>query len=347
MIIRLGATVVGGLVGALLWYISAGNGNGNPFSLAATCAVYFPMGFFLLMWSPLSAATNVIYCTTVALVVSISWQDRHSGLQGSPGYGLDVAWRRMVLVAIGLTAAFLFSFLPPSTSIRGYQRRSHATTTLEIGAIYCSIVSLANSQDPVHNDAGSIVIRLTALRAKLKRVHAMTSNIKYEISIHGEWPSERYEALYHLQLEISALLSQLLSAVKHLEPNWASAFLQRTRFLDVEFVADILASLTMISTALRTASPLPQITPVLLEQFLRAQQGLEVLQHRAEADSGLPRSLTIETLEQEQYMYFCVGVSSANAIITRIDRLMLATKELVGEHYFIHGLEVPLFPSRH
>ena len=37
---------------------------------------------------------------------------------------------------------------------------------------------------------------------------------------------------------------------------------------------------------------------------------------------------------------FCVGVSSAYGIINRIDRLMVATKRLVGEHFHIQGLEV-------
>ncbi|EJD55665.1 hypothetical protein AURDEDRAFT_78909 [Auricularia subglabra TFB-10046 SS5] len=345
LVARLTATVFGGLVGVVLWYISAGSGDGNVIGMAAVCAVYFPLAFFLSIWGPLSLASNLIYHTTVALVIGISWKDGHDDIPGSPGTGFTVAWRRMLLVAIGLTAAFVFSCLPPSKSIRGYQRISHATTTLEIGAIYCCIVSLANSADPVHADASSIVTRLTALRSKLKRMHAMTANVKFEVSVYGEWPFERYNTLYHVQMEIAALLSQLLSAVQHLDHKWAHAFLKRTRFVDPEFLADVLASLTMISTALRTARPLPQLTPVLLEQFVRSQQGLQVVHATADEDFGLPRSVTMETLEDEQYMYFCVGVASANAIINRIDRLMLATKELVGEHYFIHGLELPMFQS--
>lgn len=35
---------------------------------------------------------------------------------------------------------------------------------------------------------------------------------------------------------------------------------------------------------------------------------------------------------------FCVGVSTAFGIVTRFDRLMHATKELVGEQYHIHGV---------
>ncbi len=35
---------------------------------------------------------------------------------------------------------------------------------------------------------------------------------------------------------------------------------------------------------------------------------------------------------------FCVGVSTAFSIMTRLDRLMMATKEVVGEQYYIHGM---------
>lgn len=37
---------------------------------------------------------------------------------------------------------------------------------------------------------------------------------------------------------------------------------------------------------------------------------------------------------------FCVGVSSAFALMTRLDKLMVAAKEIVGEQYHIHGIGV-------
>lgn len=36
--------------------------------------------------------------------------------------------------------------------------------------------------------------------------------------------------------------------------------------------------------------------------------------------------------------FFCVGVSASYGIITRLDRLMVAAKEIVGEQYHIHGI---------
>ena len=59
----------------------------------------------------------------------------------------------------------------------------------------------------------------------------------------------------------------------------------------------------MISSSLRTGSPLPQITPCpLLDRFLLQYHGLNVI-HKAGEDYGLPRSMTFDTLKNEQYLY--------------------------------------------
>jgi hypothetical protein len=175
--------------------------------------------------------------------------------------------------------------------------------------------------------------------------------------------------------EIAYLLSHLMSVLQHLEPAWTRAFLRRTRFLDPDFQGDVLAviskgtsnsfvctlvdiryfNLGMISTALRTGAPLPQITPCpLLDRFIRYHHGLNVMRHEDDDDYGLPRTMSIDVLENEQYMSvlyivllqttlisyrcFCVGVSTSFGIVTRFDRLMHATKELVGEQYHIRGV---------
>jgi len=35
---------------------------------------------------------------------------------------------------------------------------------------------------------------------------------------------------------------------------------------------------------------------------------------------------------------FCVGVSTAFRLVNRLDRLMVAAKDIVGEQYHIHGV---------
>jgi len=75
----------------------------------------------------------------------------------------------------------LFSFLPPSTTLRKYQRSTLATGGEEIGAIYCSIVSFANTGEHTDEDIKEIVQSLIAVRAKLKRSLVLKQNIIFEV----------------------------------------------------------------------------------------------------------------------------------------------------------------------
>lgn len=123
-------------------------------------------------------------------------------------------------------------------------------------------------------------------------------------------------------------------------------------------ISVLISLVAMVSSSLRSGSPLPQITPCpLLDRFMLRYHGLDVIHKDSEQDYGLPRLLTLDTLQNEQYMYvfncnfklstympchrfFCVGVATAFGIVNRLDRLMLAVKEVVGEQYHIHGLGV-------
>ncbi|TRM68618.1 hypothetical protein BD626DRAFT_119094 [Schizophyllum amplum] len=338
LVSRVFTTLFGGLLGTIVWYISSGSlDSGNPYGLAAVCGVCFPFFFYARLHWPGPPISSAIFFVTAMLVMAYSYRNTWSSLPGSPGFGIDIAWRRFVLVTCGVFAAFIFSFLPPSTTIRRLQRRTLATTCSEIGAIFCSIVSFANVPQDV--DTQEILTSLIAIRSKLKRSITRSQNVTYEFSLRGKWPAERYNKIRELQIQLAYSLSHLMSVIKHMDPAWTRAFLRRTRLVDSDFQGDVLAVISLISTALRTGTPLPQITPCpLLDRFMLHFHGLNVIHKESEEDYGLPRTLTLETLENEQYLMFCVGVSTTFRIITRLDRLMVAAKEIVGEQYHIHGV---------
>jgi hypothetical protein len=125
--------------------------------------------------------------------------------------------------------------------------------------------------------------------------------------------------------------------------------------------------LGLISSSLRAGHPLPQVTPCpLLNRFMQRPHGLNIVHEESEEDFGLPKVLTEETLESLQYLcvtgpslplqvlhhqvlhrrIFSVGVSTAFGIVTRLDMLMVAVKELVGEQYHIDGIGLPLYYRR-
>lgn len=73
----------------------------------------------------------------------------------------------------------IFSFLPPSTTIRSYQRRVLATTAAQLGTIYCATVSFASNRKA--DEPALIVQSLVAIRSKLKRCLAVQTNVTYEV----------------------------------------------------------------------------------------------------------------------------------------------------------------------
>ncbi|TFY76526.1 hypothetical protein EWM64_g7486 [Hericium alpestre] len=325
LVARITSTFFGGLLGTVVWYISTGTGRGNAFGLATTLGVAFPFFFFMRLYWTVPPMINIIFFVTCMLVVGFSWQNTHFVAGPFTAFGINLAWRRFVLVVAGVTAAFLFSFLPPSTTLRRYQRSTLSTTSTELGSVYCSVVSFANVRHGV--DTQEILNSLIAVRLKLKRSIMLRTNIIYEFSLRGRWPAKRYQKIVEIQLQLGYLLSHLTSVVERLEPAWSRAFLRRTRFLDSDFQGDVLAVISR------------QITPCpLFDRFTVHHHGLNVVRQEADDDYGLPRTMTVDTLEDEQYMCFCVGVATAFGIVTRLDRLMVATKELVGEQYHIHGV---------
>ncbi|KAJ7047102.1 hypothetical protein C8F04DRAFT_1308883, partial [Mycena alexandri] len=339
---RVLSTFFGVILGMVMWYISTGSGNGSAFGLGAVCAVCYPFFFYGRLYWPGPPIRAVVFFVTALLVIGYSYQDEHILSPGNPGFGWEVAWRRFLLVTTGVLAAGIFSFLPPSTTIRRYERTTMATTASELGTVYCDIISFANVKARHQIDPQEIVTALIAIRSKILRSIALKNNAIYEFSLRGRWPAKRYHKIMELQLELAYSLSHLRSVVEHMEPSWTRAFLRRTRFLDSDFQGDVLAVISMISTALRTGCALPQITPCPLVDRFSSQYGLQVIKKDSEEDYGLPRTLTLETLQNEQYLMFCVGVATAYGIMGRLDRLMLTVKEIVGEQYHIHGAGVSL-----
>lgn len=96
-----------------------------------------------------------------------------------------------------------------------------STTVAELGAVYCSVVSFANTQHSYELDRGTIIQSLIAIRLKLKRSLVLRTNIVYEVSdrrvsiqsrqqqdahsraqfsLRGKWPAQRYQRILEIQL---------------------------------------------------------------------------------------------------------------------------------------------------
>lgn len=207
--------------------------------------------------------------------------------------------------------------LPPSSSLRKHQRHSHAAIISELGQLYCQVVGYAAAPHNSQSTPVDLMLRLQATRSKLRRLGALSATVAYEFSLRGRWPAERYAKLASVEMELSKLLSHAVTVSEHLGPEYSAALLRRTRLLDPLFLADCIAVLQMCATALATGQPLPQVTPVLLDRFLRdmGQSGFALQSGDDADDLGLPKLVTLETLQSEQYQVSPVRCEPRQALL--------------------------------
>lgn len=64
-------------------------------------------------------------------------QDSHQPSLSSVGWGWDVAWRRFVCVLIGITAAWIWTYVPPKSTQKETVRQTYATVIGETGGVLC------------------------------------------------------------------------------------------------------------------------------------------------------------------------------------------------------------------
>ncbi|PWN30364.1 hypothetical protein BDZ90DRAFT_11781 [Jaminaea rosea] len=209
---RVIGTVLGALLGALLWYISCGKAaQGNPYGYGAVTAVAFVPLVFLRLFVPMQLLiVSLMTFVTLVLVIGYSWIDAgHLVISVSSGIGIEVAWRRMLLVLIGIAAGFIVMLFPRPTSTRETVRHSFAKlTSRRILPIYCKAIEAwsTHSEDSydevIKQDAAKSSPAMVEYRAELLAGLAQQGDLagkvglaRLDVPFRGRWPAERYDQL--------------------------------------------------------------------------------------------------------------------------------------------------------
>ncbi|WVQ83523.1 hypothetical protein IAT38_005664 [Cryptococcus sp. DSM 104549] len=339
---RVVASFWGCLFGMVVWYIGSGSGQGNAYGLGAACAVAFLIAAFFRVHFPGPVLTAVMTPVTFALVIGYSYFNGTIGPLTYAQWGWDVAWRRFVCVLIGITAAWMFSYIPPVFSAKLAIRQSYAQTISAAGTIFCDVLSHANDHHYTLKEDDDIRQKLISWRSKLNKLGARHSNAALEYSLRGQWPEERYKALLDTLQDLFSLLSQLNHVLTQLDRPWRKALLDRTRLSDPMFLGDVLVVLSMCSTALRAGTSLPQITPSpLVARFRMGKtKGLDLPHDPTDSSGELPSLVTVDVLESDNYMRYALGITTTFSLISRIDRIVVICKTLLGENFHISGLQL-------
>ncbi|KAJ1037946.1 hypothetical protein NDA11_007442 [Ustilago hordei] len=243
---RLGGTVVGLLYGAVLWYISTGNGRGNAYGLGVATAIGFLPLVFLRIWAPkLLLLPAIMLNVSVVLIVGYSWIDTHLQVLANSGIGIEVAWRRTLLVIIGMAVALIVMILPRPVSSRMLLRKNMAKVTRQLNEMFVEVMEAWIARNRIYEQeweragfanqidgngektskADAIAKlwqeREAVIRARFMAVNARVATYPMQIGmasmdfhIRGRWPSERYVEIASVHATIVESLGAILSSVR-------------------------------------------------------------------------------------------------------------------------------------
>ncbi|OCF31124.1 hypothetical protein I316_07256 [Kwoniella heveanensis BCC8398] len=283
--IRMGGTVVGLIIGMVVWYIGAARGPGNPYGIAAATMVFIAPCLFIRIALPIEKApfflmTNV----TIMFVVGYSWVDEHVYQTANQGSGAGLAGRRALLVIIGFVAAFIIMLFPRPVSARALFRRRLAKNMSDIGDLYGKVVTGIEGEldsednDLVESNGGDRTDATCAKIAEgrrerykggfmkvLGRLVTMQPQLTFagaEPGLKGPWPRKSYEALFKAQIQVLSTIALLSSAYSRMEIKWCKRLARRSELMHPAFIADCLSLFSILQQSLRTGEPLPPLIPI-------------------------------------------------------------------------------------
>ncbi|KAL5494924.1 hypothetical protein ACEPAI_386 [Sanghuangporus weigelae] len=353
-------TFLGLVMGLLIWYIGNGSGNGNPYGTAAAYGVFIiPVLFARINAPPTLLQPLIMFSATLSLIVGYSWIDAKLNLVGNPGVGWPIAWKRFVLVMIGIGAIAILSILPP-VSGRKAVRLQNAVMVDELSSLYSYLMSIWITEDneesrvdseerelerPVADEetgtekkgpgavkpgwAASVKKRMLRLMEQLQTMQMQTAMARFEGNIRGAWPSEEYEKLLEKESDILAALGQLASALYHLDPDWRASLNRRTLILNPNFITDVMSIFALVSQSLRTGVPMHQILPTTLMERLLYHSTHDILSRRDQ--ERLEDTTYLERVSSYEFVFFSTGVTAVSQVIESLDEIHRITRGLCGE----------------
>lgn len=323
------ATVFGGVVALVIWYIGSGNGNGNHYGLAAA----MPFGIFIFIWARLWLPQAYLQGTglgasTFALIIGYSWDAHYLAVYGLPGVGYVAFWKRLVTVLIGFLAALIVQMLPTPPSGTKHVAKTLANSLHRLSDHYALLVSHWGRPDPNNDWTGARnVIAATALDLG-QGLYALDDPIrmlKFETSM-SPFDQSTLRKAQELLIKMNDALGKLMLATTTLPTEYQQRLIKQAGILDETSIHNIMSILVISKQALRSGGPLPERMAMPLIQTC---YGDYCAKHNA-------LELRKEYIGSEDYRSYCVALSAYLAFLHHADDLVCTLKSAAGENHIVH-----------
>lgn len=320
-------TVLGGALGMVAWYVGSGSGPGNPYGLAASCAVFLLVAVWIrLFLPPRYMYASLMGGVTFVLVVGFSYDMHHIDQYGLPGLGYEAFWKRVVTVLLGFVASTIVQMLPKPPSATKHVCKSLANVLTTLSDHYALLLSGWGSDAASHPEHGTETAEKISLSVaeSLTSLDPSISLLGIEITL-GPFDAASLRDIQRLCLTINQALGRLLALSSTLPVDQQDRFALTSGFVDERVMGDIMGILGIVSMSLKTATPLPERLPVpMLRSFYDAWN--------INRGGSL---LTRDLVRQDSYRRYCVALFVYLKFLAAVDDLVLVVKRAVGERHVV------------
>ncbi|KAK0446561.1 uncharacterized protein EV420DRAFT_1276545, partial [Desarmillaria tabescens] len=372
------------IYGLVAWYIGAARGNGSPYGIVIiTVSLTAPFMLKSITCRPSDKAFWSMIGVTTVFVVGYSWVDAHQVLLVNTGIGIDIAWKRALLIIIGFTAGFIVMIVPRLTSSRVFVRRSLAAITDELGHLLASEIEAflaeerksrlnddlekrrTNGSDDVSTKEERIRMftpRMLAIATRLQELQPTLTAAKWEPQVRGQWPYEQYALLHSKLTRLLSTLNLLVGALSRMDERWCGILIHHTPFMNPSFLSDVFTKISVISSCLSGARPLPPAFFSLKDRIIYHERRSKAIRHRhaqiqeeekddSDSDSDVEDStdhvpekvdgtkigikeLTLRLLMDPHLPAHSTAVIALSSVISLLDDISGIIKDLCGETSF-------------
>ncbi|KAI9272494.1 hypothetical protein BY458DRAFT_455541 [Sporodiniella umbellata] len=235
-----------------------------------------------------------------------------------------ITYERTVACIAGVVAALIISIFPYPKTGRVELRHRISSTIGELGSLYSTFLALLvrdTPEDPIHRRADRKLFQsvATKIRQQIKGERVLLEQSRFEPTLRGVFPEDKYLQLIQLLENISGLLIGMEFVVQKISFEWRMMVVQDTWKARKQMIASYLTALHMSSDSLTNKAPLPPYV-------IRPTKARRVLTNLARKMNIFKKS----HLGEREYTYYSTYIMYSEQLAVELELLVGAVRDLVG-----------------
>ncbi|KAI8086522.1 uncharacterized protein BX664DRAFT_159289 [Halteromyces radiatus] len=218
-LLRFVGTVIGGVLGIVVWEIS----RGNPYGLSVLCFVCFMFfQYAFLFGPPYMRPLHMVAIVTLVLVTIYEMQYIQDQVSNHDEV-YTVAGKRMLLVIIGILGATILNMIPSQVNGRVELRRRLAITITQVGRMYSLLTSsymVPHENPPTENQRKTFRKWMVEVQRQIADERALLMTSKFEPSLRGKFPLKEYTTLVDRVENMADLVDAMVYAARSIDDDW-------------------------------------------------------------------------------------------------------------------------------